>query len=105
MAHYDAGNSEQPFEYVNDSYDTMVAFAGSDHSAMEVTPYSHSLKAVIPTEQTPNSLEMKIDPKHVDLVHEQVPQVSRARVIAALEKTNGDIVDAVQELIMNPPRL
>lgn len=44
-----------------------------------------------------------VNPKHVDLVLEQVPSASRMEVIAALQLTNGDIVNAIILLDERPP--
>jgi nascent polypeptide-associated complex subunit alpha len=44
--------------------------------------------------------ESGVNPKHIELVLEQVPSASRAQAVTALKKTNGDIVNAIMELTM-----
>jgi len=44
--------------------------------------------------------ESGVNPKHIELVLEQVPSATRGQAVAALKKTNGDIVNAIMELTM-----
>jgi hypothetical protein len=41
-----------------------------------------------------------VNPKHIALVMEQVPTATREQVVDALKKKNGDIVDAIMELMI-----
>ena len=44
--------------------------------------------------------ETGVNPKHIELVLEQVSGATRAQAVAALKKTNGDVVNAIMELSM-----
>ncbi len=45
--------------------------------------------------------ETGINPKHVELVLEQAPNVTRAQAVAALRKTGDNVVNAIMELTMS----
>jgi len=73
------------------------AAGGAAEGDDEIPPLVET-KAAETTETVDDS---GVNPKHIELVLEQVGGATRAQAVAALKKTNGDVVNAIMELSMS----